>query len=121
MITTRLIQDGPAWDRFLDEAPYGTIFHRWRFLKIIEKYSPYTLLPYGIYRGNELICLFPLYFRTYRGLKLVFSPPPQTLVPYLGLVMGGTYGGLKQKRKEAYLAEVVRAITAEMGKTRRTT
>ncbi len=116
MITTKLIQDGPAWDRFLDGTPYGTIFHRWRFLKIIEKHSPYTLLPYGIYRGNELICLFPLYFRAYRGLKLVFSPPPQMLVPYLGPVMGATYGELKQKRREAYLADAIRTITAEMRK-----
>ena len=115
-MTVRLIEDGAAWDRFLDETPYGTIFHRWQMLKIVEKYSGYRLLPYGIYRGAELISVFPLYLRKYRGMKLVFSPPPQTLIPYLSFVMGPTYGKLKQKRKEAYLAEVATEITAEIKK-----
>jgi hypothetical protein len=115
-MTVRLIEDSAVWDKFLDETPYGSVFHRWKMLKIVEKYTPYKLLPYGIYRGAELICVFPLYFRAYRGMKLVFSPPPQTLIPYLGLVMGPTYRGLKQKRKEAYLSEVVDEINAEIRK-----
>ncbi len=115
-MTVRLIEDGAVWDRFLDETPYGSIFHRWQALKVVEKYSPYRLLPYGIYRGAELIGLFPLYFRRYRGMKLVFSPPPQTQIPYLGPVMGPTYRGLKQKRKETYLSEAVDEINAEIGK-----
>ncbi|OPY27128.1 MAG: hypothetical protein A4E28_02148 [Methanocella sp. PtaU1.Bin125] len=113
-MTVRLIEDGAVWDRFLDETPYGSIFHRWRMLKIVEKYSDYKLLPYGVYRGAELICVFPLFFRAYRGMKLVFSRPPQSLLPYLGFVMGPTYPGLKQKRKEAYLSEVAAGITAEI-------
>ena len=116
IMTIRMIQDGAVWDGFLDRTSYGTIFHRWRFLKIVEKYSSYKLLPCGVYRGNELICLFPLYYRTYRGMKLIFSPPPQVMVPYLGFVMGPGYAGLKQKRKEAYLAEAVSEITAEIRK-----
>ena len=113
-MTVRLIEDGALWDRFLDETPYGSIFHRWEMLKIVEKYYPYKLLPYGIYRGDELICLFPRYYRSYRGMKLVFSPPPKSLLPYLGPVMGPTYGGLKQKRKETFLGEVTGQISAEI-------
>ncbi len=115
-MTVKLIEDGAIWDKFLDETPHGTIFHRWQMLKIVEKYSGYRLLPYGIYRGAELICVFPLYLRKYGGMKLVFSPPPQTLIPYLSFVMGPTYGKLKQKRKEAYLAEVASEITGEIKK-----
>jgi hypothetical protein len=115
-MTVRLIEEGTVWDKFLDDTPYGSIFHRWQMLKIVEKYTPYRLLPYGIYRGSELICLFPLYFRAYRGMKLIFSPPPKTQIPYLGLVMGSTYHGLKQKRKETYLGEVVEEINAEIRK-----
>lgn len=115
-MTVRLIEDGAVWDRFLDETPYGSIFHRWRMLKIVEQFTPNKLLPYGVYRGAELICLFPVFFRAYRGMKLVFSPPPQTLIPYLGPVMGLTYHGLKQKRKEAYLGEVVDSVDAEIRK-----
>jgi hypothetical protein len=115
-MTARLIEDGVVWDKFLDGTPSGSIFHRWQMLRIVEKYSPYKLLPYGIYKGAELICVFPIYFRAYRGMKLVFSPPPKTQVPYLGPVMGPTYGGLKQKRKESYLSEVVEEINAEIHK-----
>jgi hypothetical protein len=49
-------------------------------------------------------------------MKIVFSPPPKTQVPYLGLVMGPTYRGLKQKRKETYLSEVVDEFNAEIRK-----
>jgi hypothetical protein len=48
-------------------------------------------------------------------MKLIFSPPPQVMVPYLGFVMGPGYAGPKQKRKEAYL-EAVSEITAEIRK-----
>jgi hypothetical protein len=115
-MSVKLIEDGALWDRFLDETPYGTIFHRWKILKIVEKYSPFRLLPYGIYRGDELICLFPIFFRRYRGMKLVFSPPPKSLLPYLGFVMGPTYHDLKQKRKETYLGDVARQIDDEIAK-----
>jgi hypothetical protein len=115
-MSVKLIDDGVLWDRFLDETPYGTIFHRWKILKIVEKYSSYRLLPYGIHRGDELICIFPIFFRRYRGMNLVFSPPPKSLLPYLGFVMGPGYLGLKQKRKEMYLGDVARQIDAEIAK-----
>ncbi len=113
-MTVKLIEDAAVWDRFLDETPYGSIFHRWKMLKIVEKYSPFKLLPYGVFRGAELICVFPLYIRKYKGMKLVFSPPPKTLSAYLGPVMGASYSKLKQKRKEAYLEDVVKEITEEV-------
>lgn len=115
-MSTEIIQDKDLWDKFVDESPYGTIFHKWEFLKILEKYSGYRLLTYGVYNGNQLICVFPLYFRAYRGLKLVFSPPPSINMPYLGFLMGPMYDSVKQKRKESYLEEMVREISAEIEK-----
>lgn len=112
----RLIDNPELWNRFMDESPYGLLFHKWEFLKILEKHTGFILMPYGIYRGNELICLFPLFFKKYMGLKLVFSPPPQTGLPYLGFVMSAGYDSLKQKRKESYLHDVAREIDAELNK-----
>lgn len=109
-----LINDRILWDRFIDESPYGSIFHKWDFLKIVEKYTGYKLLTYGIYRGNELVCVFPLYYRVYMGLKLVFSPPPQSCLPYLGFVMGPQYDALRQKRRESYLEDMVAGIDSEI-------
>ena len=115
-MTVRLIDDKALWDRTVDESPGGSIFHKWDLLHIVEKYSGYKLFPYGVYRGAELTCVFPAFFRVYRGLRLVFSPPPQTLLPYLGMVMAGTYYELRQKRKETYLTEAIREISDDLKK-----
>lgn len=83
----KLIEDKNRWDQFIDNSTYGTLFHKWDFLKIIEKYSGYQLHPYGIYRRDELICVFPIYTKEYMGAKIVASPPSNMAVPYLGFIM----------------------------------
>ncbi|CAJ35720.1 GNAT family N-acetyltransferase [Methanocella arvoryzae] len=105
-MTIELIDDKQLWDDFVEASPYGLLFHRWEFLKLIEKHSGYKLLPYGVYLGNELICVFPLFLRKYPGLKMVFSPPPQTAVPYLGPVMTPAYDTIRQRSKEHYMSMV---------------
>jgi hypothetical protein len=114
----KIMDDGAEWDRFVEDSPYGLLYHRWNFLKIVEKYSGYRLLPYGIYKGDELICLFPLYFKAKGGLKLLYSPPQQALayVPYLGMVMSPLFDGLRQHKKENYLDTVAREINRETRK-----
>ena len=110
------ITDKKLWDDSIDSSRYGSIFHKWDFLKAMEKYAGYTLHTPGVYRGNELTCVFPLYTRTYKGMKLVFSPPPQTGVPNLGFVMSSLYDGLKQRRKEKYLTDIVNELNGEIKK-----
>lgn len=104
----KLINDEETWDKFVDNNPHGTLFHKWKFLKIMEKYSGYTLYPYGIYRSNELVCVIPLFFRHEKGLRVVASPPRQSIlyVPYLGYLMSPVYDTLKQHKKEYFLDEV---------------
>jgi hypothetical protein len=111
-----LIKDKDIWDEFVEASRYGLLFHRWDFLKIIEKHSGYKLLPYGIYEGNTLICLFPMFLRHYRGLKLLFSPPPQTAIPYLGMVLSPDYDTLKQRKKESYMNTIVEETRLELKK-----
>jgi hypothetical protein len=113
-MVVKLIDDKSLWDKHIEESPYGTLFHRWDFLKVIEKHSGCKLYPYGIYRGDELTCLYPLYVRGFMGTKMVFSPPPGLAVPHLGFVMGRVYDKLKQRRKETYLNEMVDGIEAEI-------
>jgi hypothetical protein len=117
-MTVKLMDDGRQWDSFVEESPYGLLFHKWDFLKIVEKYSGYRLLPYGIYKGDELICLFPMFFKVKSGLKLLYSPPQQTLayVPYLGFVMSPVYDDLRQHKKENYLDIVARELNREVRK-----
>jgi len=96
-----IITDPALWDGFIEESPYGMLFHRWDFLKIIEKHSGYTLYPYGVYRGKELACLFPLYYRREKGMKMVFSPPPGMCIPLHGIcrISGIRRAQAKKKRE----------------------
>lgn len=98
-----IINDKELWDKFVDESQYGLLFHKWNFLKIIEKHSNYKLLSYGIYKGDELVSIFPLFIKKFHALKLIFSPPPKTGVPYLGFLTNKKFYSSKQDIKENYL------------------
>jgi hypothetical protein len=113
-MAVKLIDDKDIWDKFIDESPYGTIFHKWEFLSIVEKYSGYKLRRYGIYRGEELVCLYPIFIREFLGLRMVFSPPPNMAIPHMGFVMSATYDRLKQRRKESYVNDVMDEMEQEL-------
>lgn len=113
-MSVQIIKDKELWDALVDESPYGLLFHKWDFLNIMEKHSGYKFLPYGIYEGDELIAIFPLFFKKLWGLKTIFSPPPQTGVPYLGFVVNKEYDSLKQNKKEGLLNLIVNEIDEEI-------
>lgn len=102
-LTIELIQDGQIWDEFVDESPYGLLFHRWDFLKVVERHTGYQLRSYGVYKGEKLLGLFPLYYRKSGGVRMLFSPPPKTGIYYMGFVLSKEYDGLKQSKKEREL------------------
>ncbi|PKL56056.1 MAG: GNAT family N-acetyltransferase [Methanomicrobiales archaeon HGW-Methanomicrobiales-6] len=106
-MTIGLIDDRDAWDTFVDESASGRLFHKWDFMKVTEKHTGFTFLPYGVFKGNELIAIFPLFQKQVHGLNLLLSPPPlQSVVPYLGFVMGRRYDTAKQSKKESMLKVV---------------
>ena len=111
-MTLRIIKDKEAWDNFVDESPYGYLFHKWDFLKVMEKYSGYSLHTYGFFKGDELEAIFPLFFEKIWGIRMVFSPPPHTGVPFLGFVVKKNYDDLKQNKKEG----ILNLIAGEMEK-----
>jgi hypothetical protein len=115
-MSARIITDKDQWDKFVDNSPYGLLFHKWDFLKIVEKHSGFTLLPYGAYKGSELICIFPVFMKKRMGMTLVFSPPPRTGVPYLGFVMSPMYDRVRQRRRESYLNGAIEDIREEINK-----
>ena len=114
-MTTVLIEDGDVWDTFVDESASGRLFHKWDFLKITEKHTGFRFLPYGVFKGNELICVFPLFEKQIHGFNVLLSPPPlQSVVPYLGFVIGRRYDTAKQSKKESMLAIVAKDIKEEL-------
>ena len=74
------------------------------------------MLPYATFRGEEPVCLFPLFYKSYGGLKAVFSPPLQTNVPYLGPAFSEGYYSLRQRRKEGYLNDAVEEVSRELAR-----
>ncbi len=110
----RLLDDKTQWDKFIDDSSQGLLYHKWDFLKLIEKYTGYKLLPYGIYKGNSPICLFPLYYKNIYGLISFFSPPPGSGVPYLGPVMHQAFFNNKQRTRESNLQLVAEELDKEL-------
>lgn len=115
-MTIKIIEDSILWDNFVDDSPHGLLFHKWAFLKTVEKHLGYQLTPYGIYKGNLLIGILPLFYKRINGLKTIFSPPPMSAIPYLGLAMLRDFYGLKQNMKEEYLNIAIDEVNQEIEK-----
>ncbi|NLM28932.1 MAG: GNAT family N-acetyltransferase [Methanomicrobiales archaeon] len=113
-MTVSIIEDRDTWDTFIDESPSGLLFHRWDYLHLTARYTGSRFLPYGVYKGNELACLFPLFFRRMYGVNAVFSPPPLTVIPFLGCVMNRGFTRLKQSKKESLLGMIAGEIQEEI-------
>lgn len=107
---SKVITDGESWDAFVDASPYGTLFHRWAFIKIMEKHSGQRLFTYGIYAGGELVCILPLFMKSYYGLRMISSPPPKIKATYMGFVLCGRYGTMSQRGREVFLESVTQQI-----------
>ena len=115
-MSVSIVGDGGRWDRFVEASPDATLFHRWPFLKIVEKHSGFRLIPLMAYRGSEPVCAFPIFHRSLGAVRMVFSPPPGVAVPHLGPILGPAYDGLKQNKKEAYLNAAIEEIEGEIAK-----
>jgi hypothetical protein len=100
-MSMKLLTDKDLWDRFIDESTNGTLFHKWDFLKIVEKYTGYRLYTCGIYLDGGLAGVLPFFLRMHRGLRTIVSPPPLPManVPYLGPAMGPSFHERRQHEK----------------------
>ncbi|MFA7199062.1 MAG: GNAT family N-acetyltransferase [Methanoculleus sp.] len=113
-MTVSRVDDRDAWDTFIDESPSGLLFHKWDYLHLTAKHTESTLIPCAISKGDELICVFPLFCKRMHGITTVFSPPPLTVIPHLGCVMSRNFEGLKQSKKESFLGMVADEIRGEL-------
>jgi len=109
-----ILKDREQWDRFVDGSPYGSIFHQWDLLKIVEKHTGFRFLPYGITKGEKLIALLPLFSRRAYGFRMVASPPPQTGIPHMGFVVSENFDTQKQDRREQDLETIGTELAGEL-------
>jgi len=108
-ITLKICDDQKEWDNLVEKSPHGTIFHTWKFLKIIEKHTPSKLYPLIGMKGTTPVGIYPLFFQKRFFLKMVFSPPPHVAVPYLGPAFVD-YDKLKQSKKESIFINFQKAV-----------
>lgn len=113
-MTVSKIDDKDTWDTFIDESPSGLLFHKWDYLHLTAKHTGSTLLPYAVYNGDEIISLFPLFYRRIHGINAIFSPPPLTVIPHLGCVTSREFQGFKQSKEEFLLGMMAKEIREEI-------
>jgi hypothetical protein len=111
-MSIEFISDKVTWDRFIDRSPNSLLFHKWDFLKLVEKYTGYELFPYYIYRGEEPIAAIPIFYTIKKGLRFAYSPPQTTLsyIPYMGFAFSQAYVDLQQFERESYLAYMIQEL-----------
>jgi hypothetical protein len=110
-----LLEDKKRWDQFVEASPQGSLFHKWDFLKTVERHSKYQFLPYCVYSGEELRCIFPFFIWRYHGLTYMGSPPPiHTQIWYLGPAFDPNVQALKAIAKEKILDQVTDELCREI-------
>ena len=77
-------KDAEKWDKLVDSSPNGTIFHTWKWLRIAENYSRAKLYPLICSKNGIPMGIIPLFHRSKAFFHLVFSPPPNVDIPFLG-------------------------------------
>lgn len=92
--------DSMEWDNVVATIAHGTIFHTWKWLKIVEKHTNSIFYPIMVYKGTSLVGIYPIFLQEKGFVKLAFSPPSGAYLLYLGPVINN-YENLKQDKKES--------------------
>jgi hypothetical protein len=80
-------KEQPEWDALVARSLNPTVFHKWDWLKIMEKHSGCQLHTLTAKMGTNYIGLLPIFSRMKKGLRYVFSPPPLFSPKQLGPLM----------------------------------
>jgi hypothetical protein len=115
-MVVELLEDKKRWDQFVETSPQGLLFHKWDFLKIVERHSKHRFLPYCVYSGEQLICIFPIFIGRDHGLTVVNSPPPNTQIPYLGPAFDPNVLAFTTRAKEKIFDQVTGELCREIDK-----
>jgi hypothetical protein len=113
-MVVELLEDKGRWDKFVENSPQGSLFHKWDFLKTVERHSKYQFLPYCVYAGEELRCIFPFFVGRDHGLTVMNSPPLHTQIPYLGPAFDPSVQARRATAKEKILDQVTSEVCREI-------
>ena len=101
-------KDAEEWDTLVESSPHGTLFHTWKWLKIMEKNSGSKLYPMIGYKGGEIIGIFPLFQKNKKILRGVYSPIGGVETLYQGPVL--VEKSKRQSKKESEFTEFIKQI-----------
>jgi lipid II:glycine glycyltransferase (peptidoglycan interpeptide bridge formation enzyme) len=102
------------WDIIVKSSPNGTIFHLWKWLKLMEKYSVLEifgtrfkpkLYPLFIMEREEPVGIYPFFFFKTSLINFCNSPPPNVDILYLGPLMP-KIDTMKPERKGIFLHDL---------------
>jgi hypothetical protein len=91
--------DAKEWDSIISKSCHGTLFHSWTWLQLAAKHTHTILYPLIGIKDNTPVAVFPLFYQRKGPIRLVFSPPPSTVMFYLGPVIAD-YDKMKQEKRE---------------------
>ena len=112
-------RDSHKWDALIERSPQSTLFHKFDWLKIMEKYTNTKLSLLVGLDNEEIFAAIPLFIKkSLKGLiTKVFSPPYPTQVPYLGPVFTGANEWkemLRESRLRIFQQELDRYIESRI-------
>ncbi len=113
-MAVELLEDKKRWDQFVETSPQGLLFHKWDFLKTVERHSKYQFLPYCVYSGEHLRCIFPFFIGRDGVLTVMRSPPPHTQSPYLSIAFDPSVQTLNASAKEKIFEQVTGELCKEI-------
>jgi len=97
------------WDNVVSSSPHGTIFHTWKWLKIVERHTKTVFYPIVAYQGTNIIAIYPIFLQKKGFINIALSPPPHAYLLYLGPVMVG-YENKKLEKKENLFEQLQREV-----------
>lgn len=72
------------WDEYVRRLPQTTLFHRYDFLRTVERFTSGRLRLLVGTDDGAVVGIFPLYVISKGPVRTVFSPPPLMGLPQLG-------------------------------------
>lgn len=103
--------DKEAWDQLVDASEHGTIFHKWEWIKLMERHSIINkigfetrgkLHPLLIEHGEKQLGLAPVYQFKHPLLNLIYSPPRSVEPIYLGPILNIPENTSNHRRQELH-------------------
>lgn len=98
-IEIRTLTDETEWNRYVEQSPHGTVFHRAECLSVLAEHAEGTPHMLVGFKGQEPVGIFPVTVISKATITTAFSPPPGFLIPYLGPALLNS-NGLKQRKVE---------------------